>query len=65
MLEFYEKVGLVFGVYDFLECGGDIIFLECNFGGVWFWLEYSFGFNVFEYVVWYFLGRDEIDFFGV
>lgn len=59
LLEFHEKAGLVFGAYDFLERGDDIIFLECNPGGAWLWLEHSLGLNVSEHVARYLLGRDE------
>ena len=65
LLEFHEKAGLVFGAYDFLERGDDIIFLECNPGGAWLWLEHSLGLNVSEHVARYLLGRDETDSFGV
>lgn len=59
MLEFHEKAGLIFGAYDFLERGDDVIFLECNPGGAWLWLEHSLGLNVCEHVARYLLGRDE------
>ena len=59
MLEFHERTGLVFGAYDFLERGDDLIFLECNPGGAWFWLEHKLGLNVCEHVARYLLGRDE------
>ena len=65
LLEFHEKAGLVFGAYDFLERGDDIIFLECNPGGAWLWLEHSLRLNVSEHVARYLLGRDEIDSSGV
>ena len=39
LLEFHKKAGLGFGAYDFLERGDDVIFLECNPGGAWLWLE--------------------------
>ncbi|XP_044173441.1 uncharacterized protein LOC122957400 [Acropora millepora] len=59
VLDFHEKVGLVFGAYDFLEHEDDVIFLECNPGGAWLWLEQSLGLNVSEHVARYLLGRDE------
>lgn len=35
LLEFHDRAGLVFGAYDFLERGDDVIFLECNPRGAW------------------------------
>ncbi|KAK3744585.1 hypothetical protein QZH41_016105, partial [Actinostola sp. cb2023] len=61
LLEFHERAGLVFGAYDFLERGDDVIFLECNPGGAWLWLEQSLGLNVSEQVARFLLGRDETD----
>lgn len=65
LLEFHEKAGLIFGAYDFLERGDDIIFLECNPGGAWLWLEHSLGLNVSEHVARYLLGGDETDSSGI
>lgn len=59
LLEFHQRAGLVFAAYDFLERGNDVIFLECNPGGAWLWLEQSLGLNVSEHVARYLVGRDE------
>ena len=56
LLEFHERAGLVFGVYDFLECEDDVIFLECNTSGAWLWLERSVGLSVSEHIARYLLG---------
>ena len=61
LLEFHEKAGLVFAAYDFLESGDDVIFLECNPGGAWLWLEHSLGLKVSEHIARYLLGKDEIN----
>ena len=37
--DFHEEADLVFVAYDFLEHEDDVIFLECNPGGAWLWLE--------------------------
>lgn len=58
LLQFHEKAGLVFGAYDFLERGDDVIFLECNPGGAWLWLEQSLGLRVSEHLAQYLLGID-------
>ena len=59
LLEFHEKAGLVFGAYDFLERDNDTIFLECNPGGAWLWLEHSLGLSVSKRVAQYLLGTDD------
>ena len=58
LLEFHERAGLGFAAYDFLERGDDVIFLECNPGGAWLWLEESLGLRVSEHVARYLLGID-------
>jgi len=50
LLDFHEKAGLVYGAYDFLECEDDVIFLECNTGGAWLWLEQALGLKVSEHI---------------
>ena len=59
LLEFHRKAGLGFGAYDFLERGDDVIFLECNPGGAWLWLEQSLGLKVSEQVAKCLLGINE------
>ena len=59
LLEFHKKAGLGFGAYDFLERGDDVIFLECNPGGAWLWLEQSLGLKVSEQVAKCLLGINE------
>ena len=61
LLDFHEKAGLVYGAYDFLERGDDVIFLECNSGGAWLWLEHAVGLKVSEHIARYLLGTDEND----
>ena len=62
LLEFQKRAGLAFAAYDFLECGDDFIFLECNGNlAAWLWLERRLGFNVSEHVARYLLGRDDTD----
>ena len=61
LLDFHEKAGLVYGAYDFLECEDDVIFLECNTGGAWLWLEQALGLKVSEHIARYLLGREEND----
>ena len=56
LLEFHERAGLIFGVYDFLECEDDVIFLECNTSGTCLWLERSVGLSVSEHIAGYLLG---------
>lgn len=60
LLQFHQRAGLVFAAYDFLERDEDVIFLECNPGGAWLWLEQALGLNVSEHVARYLLGRTEI-----
>lgn len=59
LLKFHRKAGLGFGAYDFLERGDDVIFLECNPGGAWLWLEQSLGLKVSEQVAKCLLGINE------
>ena len=59
LLEFHRKAGLGFGAYDFLERGDDVIFLECNPGGAWLWLEQNLGLKVSEQVAKCLLGINE------
>jgi len=61
LLDFHEKAGLVYGAYDFLERGDDVIFLECNSGGAWLWLEHAVGLKVSEHIARYLLGTGEND----
>lgn len=47
ILNFHQKAGLVFAVYDFLEDdAGECIFLDCNPCGPWLTLEYTTGLQV-------------------
>lgn len=59
LLQFHQRAGLVFAAYDFLERDDEVIFLECNPGGAWLWLEQALGLNVSEHVARYLLGRTE------
>ena len=59
ILEFHKRAGAVYGAYDFLECDDDVIFLECNLGGAWLWLEQAVGIKVSEAMARYLLGMDE------
>lgn len=44
---FHEKAGLVYGAYDFIVTkDGREIFLECNPGGQWLWLERALNLNI-------------------
>ena len=63
LLEFHERAGLVFGAYDFLERGEEVIFLECNPGGAYLWLEHSLDLKVSEHIAQYLLNinREETD----
>jgi len=62
LLKFHEKAGLAFAVYDFLDLGDDVIFLECNAcWAAWLWLEMAVGINVSENVARYLLGKEETD----
>lgn len=40
LFNFHKRAGLIFAAYDFIvDLAGNEIFLECNPGGQWLWLE--------------------------
>jgi hypothetical protein len=44
ILDLHKQLGLTYGAYDLIESiTGDAIFLECNPGGQWAWLENATG----------------------
>lgn len=44
LLEFHTRAGLIYGAYDLIiDQDGLPIFLECNPGGQWLWLEIKLG----------------------
>ncbi len=47
LLRFHERAGLVFAAYDFVVTrDGREVFLECNPGGQWLWLENCLGLDL-------------------
>lgn len=49
LLEFHSRAGLRFGAYDLIvHEEGDPVFLECNPGGQWLWLELKLGLRISE-----------------
>jgi glutathione synthase/RimK-type ligase-like ATP-grasp enzyme len=47
LLAFQRKMGLVFATYDFIITPeGEEVFLECNPGGQWLWLEEALGLDI-------------------
>lgn len=47
LLAFHRRAGLVYGAYDFIvRPDGREVFLECNPGGQWLWLEQATGLSV-------------------
>lgn len=49
LLEFHRRANLVYAAYDFIvDRDGNEIFLECNPGGQWLWLEEKLDLNISE-----------------
>lgn len=47
LLEFHRRAGLTFAAYDLIVTpDGDEVFLECNPGGQWLWLENELGLDI-------------------
>lgn len=42
LMQFHKKSGLIYAAYDFIvDSSGNEIFLECNPGGQWLWIEHA------------------------
>jgi glutathione synthase/RimK-type ligase-like ATP-grasp enzyme len=49
LLTFHKLTGLIYAAYDFVvDADGNEIFLECNPGGQWLWLENKLKINISE-----------------
>jgi hypothetical protein len=49
LLEFHRRAGLSYGAYDFIvRPNGEEVFVECNPGGQWLWLERATGCAISE-----------------
>ena len=49
LLEFHRRSGLVYAAYDMIVTkAGKEVFLECNPGGQWLWLERAVGIGITE-----------------
>lgn len=49
LLKFHTTCGLIYAAYDFIVTDkGEEIFLECNPGGQWLWVEEATGFPISE-----------------
>jgi glutathione synthase/RimK-type ligase-like ATP-grasp enzyme len=49
LLTFHKLTGLIYAAYDFVvDVNGNEIFLECNPGGQWLWLENKLKINISE-----------------
>jgi hypothetical protein len=52
LLQFHKQAGIVYGAYDFIvDKEGREIFLECNPGGQWLWLDNNLSLGITDGVV--------------
>ena len=51
LLKLHRRFGLVYAAYDFaVDINGQLIFLECNPGGQWLWIEHALGLPISQAV---------------
>jgi glutathione synthase/RimK-type ligase-like ATP-grasp enzyme len=57
ILDYMRLAGLLYAAFDFVVTPeGDCVFLECNPGGQWLWLEHSTGYGITDSLVELLLG---------